>query len=136
MVSRRSRARALAAILVLTGAIVALLLPTYTCPPPYKLVRLQLADPSSEEAVCSRSDIGYAPRSWNPTKIAVAAGGVALGIAILLGARRKLTSLAAVLVYAALTIGWFLPNGYVQPTRSGVSVCRQREIDQSAWRAA
>lgn len=121
--------------LIVAGVVVALLLPKYTCEwGNLEEIRIN-GEPT--EVLCIQSDLGYRPRSWLPTKVAVAFAGLAAAGALLLASRRRwLPALALGLLFAAATIGWFLPNGFRQPVRNGQPVCCGRTVDRSAVRAS
>ena len=110
--------------MAVTAVVVGLALPTYTCPHGYGLDTYR----GESGPTCSISDVGYRPRSWWPTKIAVAAGGVVAGLAIMLWRRRRLVAIGLIVAFVALAVVWFIPDGYEQTVRDGQPVCCGREI--------
>jgi len=106
------------------------MLPMYTCEWG-RLEQIQIVGDPDIEITCIASDLGYRPSSWLPTKISFATGGAVLAVGILLAARKHvLATLALIVLFAAVTAAWFLPNGLRQPTRAGEPVCCAREIDR------
>ena len=115
---------------MVAGVAISLALPMYTCEWG-RIEEIQAVGDPEIEITCLQSDLGYRPSSWLPTKIAVAAGGGVLAIAILLVARRRVLAACALLVlFVAITSAWFLPNGFEQPIRAGQPVCCGREVDR------
>ncbi len=129
MNARRWLVPGVAALVMGTGIVVALALPTYTCSKGHRFYDLH--GPGGGP-ICLRSDLGYRPRSWWPTKIVVAAGGVVAGMATLLWRRRRLAAVGLIVVFAGLAVVWFIPDGYEEAMRNGRAVCCGREIDR-AW---
>ena len=123
----------LAAAVAATGVVAALALPTYTCRDGYQFENQEGAGGGP---TCFVSDVGYRPRSWRPTKVAVAAGGVVFGLAILLWRRRRLVAIGLLIAFAALVTAWFIPDGFEQTMRNGRPVCCGREIGRGSLRAA
>ncbi|MGH2591423.1 MAG: hypothetical protein ACRDGW_11595 [Actinomycetota bacterium] len=122
--------------LVVAGIVVALALPKYTCRAG-GLEEIRIDGDPTGEVECSQSDLGYQPRSWLPTKVAVGTGGLVAAGGLALGAQRRwLAASALVVLFAAGTLGWFLPNGSGQPMRGGQPVCCGRVVDRSAIRAS
>lgn len=80
-------------------------------------------------------DTGYRPRSWLPTKVVVAVGGVVAGLAILLWRRRRLIAIGLLIAFAGLVTAWFIPDGFEQTMRNGHPVCCGRQISQGLLRA-
>jgi hypothetical protein len=120
----------LAVAVAVTGIVVALALPMHTCAWGH-LEELSGPGIPEGELICIRSDLGYQPSSWLPTKIAVATGGIVAGVALVLASRRHgLAAAALVVLFAAVTVAWFLPNGFDQPLRGGRPVCCGREVDR------
>jgi hypothetical protein len=133
---RRIHAWAPAVALVALGIIVALALPKYTCRWG-SVEEIRINGEATGEVLCSQSDLGYRPRSWLPTKVAVAVGGLVAAAALILAANRRLLAASALVVlFAAATLGWFLPNGFRQPVRNGQAVCCGRAVDRSVIRAS
>lgn len=133
---RRIRVWAPAVALVVLGIVVALALPKYTCRWG-DLEEIRINAEATGEVLCSQSDLGYQPRSWLPTKAAIGVGGgVAAGALVLAAHRRWLAPSALVVLFAAATLGWFLPNGFRQPVRNGQAVCCGRTVDRTAVRAS
>lgn len=125
-----------AVALVVLGIVVAVALAKYTCQWG-DLEEIRIEGEATGEILCSQSDLGYQPRSWLPTKVAVAVGGLVAATTLVLAAHRRwLAAAALVVLFAAATLGWFLPNGFRQPVRNGQAVCCGRAVDRSAVRAS
>lgn len=75
-------------------------------------------------------DTGYRPHNRLPIKIAVAIGGAVIAVAILLWPRRRFVAIGLVIVFAAITTAWFIPDGYIQTMRDGHPVCCGEVIDR------
>lgn len=92
--------------MVAVSLAVAFLLPMYTCKEPYELEHLEApgAGPT-----CIVSDTGYRPRSWLPTKIAIAGAGIVTAVAVVLWSlTRRIEVFGLVAVFVALALGWYL----------------------------
>lgn len=123
----------IAAAVAATGVVVAFALPTYTCRDGYRFENLRGAGGGPS---CSFSDVGYRPRSWLPTKVAVAAGSIVAGFAMLLWRRRRLAAVGLLIAFAALVTAWFIPDGFEQTIRDGRPVCCGRAIGRGSLRLA
>lgn len=78
----------LAAGLVLAGVILAFALPEHT----FQwgtLSEVRIEGEPTGEVVCSASDLGYRPRSWLPTKIAIASAGLVAASVVVLAVWRR-----------------------------------------------
>jgi hypothetical protein len=79
--ARRVPNRVVAAVAIaVMGAVVAIVLPMYTC-------RTGNLEFYGGEPTCIASDLGYRPDSWLPTKITVAVAGLVTALAILVWRR-------------------------------------------------
>lgn len=121
----------LALSVALASVIVALVLPMYTCKAGYAFENQR--GPGGGPT-CRVSDLGYRPRSWLPTKVAVAAGGVVTALAILLWRRRRMVAFGIMIAFAAITVAWFIPDGFEQTFRNGHPACCGRVIDRTVLR--
>ena len=83
----------LAGGVVLAGIGIALILPMYTCA--WGDLEEIRTSAQGSELICIQSDLGYRPRSWLPTKIAVAVGGAVLAAATVLAARGRAAAASA-----------------------------------------
>ena len=106
----------------MAGIAISLLLPMYTCEWGH-LEEIRATGAGDAELICIQSDLGYRPQSWLPTKIAVASGAAASAAAILLAKRgHVLAATALIVLFAVITVAWFLPNGFRPPVRGEVGV--------------
>jgi hypothetical protein len=102
----RSVASVVAIAAVAFGVGIALLLPMYTCMDPYEFEDIQ--GPGAGPT-CIVSDMGYRPRSWLPTKIAIAAAGVAAAAFIVLWTRkRRMAATGVVVAFIVVAAMWFI----------------------------
>lgn len=124
----------LAGGVLVAGIAISLLLPMYTCEWGH-LQEIRATGARDAELICIQSDLGYRPQSWLPTKIAVASGAAVLAVAILLIRRNHFfAALALVMLFAAITAAWFLPDGFRPPVRGEVGV--PHVVDRHEVRAA
>jgi hypothetical protein len=90
-----------------------------------RLEEIRAAGEPEGEVLCIRSDLGYQPSSWLPTKIAVAAGGgVLAGVMVLAWRHHVFAGLALVVLFTAIMLAWYLPDGYRSPFRARSSFPR------------
>ena len=123
------------AIGVAAGAVaVALALPMYRCAPGYRF--RDYSGQAGGGPTCLISDVGYRPHNWIPAKISVAVAGVVAAAAILLWRRRRLAAIGLIVVFSALVVAWFVPDGFEQSMRNGRPVCCGREISREWLRTA